>query len=74
VQAAGTILSDLVLSAWSVKTISQKERLQMVAKLIDIKRTDYTLRNIQSRIIARILSKEFPNVWNGLLDNLTEKL
>jgi len=46
----------------------------MVAKLIDIKRADYTLRNAQSRIIARILRKEFPNVWNGLLDNLTEKL
>lgn len=41
---------------------------------MDIKHKDYRLGKIQARVIARLLRREFPHVWHGLLETLVEKL
>ena len=39
-----------------------------------IRHKDYALNRLQARAIAKLLRKEFPHVWHGLLETLVDKL
>jgi len=41
---------------------------------MDIRHKDYNLSHLQARVVARLLRREFPHVWHGLLETLVEKL